>query len=468
MIQVLQEVAAARNIIIKCGSTEIGGYAFCAALNSRSFDLLYEDFPDLQSLIRSVTYLIRGAVFRRKKVSRSSDSFSLRIRPLGELIEMFQTREASRRHDKVFALLGMSSDDPTAAGLLPRYEIPWERLLEQLVRFVLGRQVSVKTWARTETAVIKSKGCILGQVSSEGDSDRDDRQQVDITLKDASGRIGPERKWTFQTSAKPVQVGDLICLLHGASKPTVIRPCKDHFSVIMITVTPPGTESGSVGQPEQPIVSFPRDFLLVWDWERFQGNLQGQEYETLIRSRAAEHLNREVGGYSDKITRLWNAALILEDIGQYKKAAERLRETVEGYDKGSGKEDLRTLTRMEKLALIYKKLEQWEKAEKWFEQVIQARKRVQGADHPDTTSCMANLASTYRDQGHLKEAEKLEAIKDILQRKGDDIIEEEVVKVVRSFDEEVMKLLLDRKGHGVEITEGVVTAAAGNPGAEKE
>jgi len=57
----------------------------------------------------------------------------------------------------------------------------------------------------------------------------------------------------------------------------------------------------------------------------------------------------------------------------------------------------------------------------------------------------------------------LEAMTDILQRKGDDaqIMKEEVVKIARSFDEEVMGLLLDRKGNEVQITEGVVTAAAG-------
>src|ERR1700733_13125913 len=53
---------------------------------------------------------------------------------------------------------------------------------------------------------------------------------------------------------------------------------------------------------------------------------------------------------------------------------------------------------------------------------------------------------------------------DILQRKGDNtqIMKEEVVKIARSFDEEVMRLLLDRKSNEVQITEGVVTAAAEN------
>ena len=53
---------------------------------------------------------------------------------------------------------------------------------------------------------------------------------------------------------------------------------------------------------------------------------------------------------------------------------------------------------------------------------------------------------------------------DILQRKGDDaqIMKEEVVKIARSFDEEVMRFLLDWKGNEVQITEGVVTLAVGN------
>ncbi len=53
LTQVLQEVAAARSILIKCGSTEIDGYAFCEGLNSGSPDLLSEAAPDLRNLIHA-------------------------------------------------------------------------------------------------------------------------------------------------------------------------------------------------------------------------------------------------------------------------------------------------------------------------------------------------------------------------------------------------------------------------------
>ncbi|KAF2193318.1 HET-domain-containing protein [Zopfia rhizophila CBS 207.26] len=55
-IWILQEVAAARRILIMCGPAEIDGYAFCLGL--QSLQTFYKDHPDLHNLVRSVTYLI--------------------------------------------------------------------------------------------------------------------------------------------------------------------------------------------------------------------------------------------------------------------------------------------------------------------------------------------------------------------------------------------------------------------------
>jgi hypothetical protein len=43
---------------------------------------------------------------------------------------MFHTRQASDLRDKVYALLGMSSDNPGKAGLQPDYKISWEKLFQ--------------------------------------------------------------------------------------------------------------------------------------------------------------------------------------------------------------------------------------------------------------------------------------------------------------------------------------------------
>jgi len=58
---------------------------------------------------------------------------------------MYHTRKVSKRLDKVYALLGMSSGDPSAAGLLPNYETLWEEVFRKLVKFSTSNQISVKT-----------------------------------------------------------------------------------------------------------------------------------------------------------------------------------------------------------------------------------------------------------------------------------------------------------------------------------
>jgi hypothetical protein len=40
----------------------------------------------------------------------------------------------------------------------------------------------------------------------------------------------------------------------------------------------------------------------------------------------------------DKATRIWNVAMILDDLGEYEKAEERLREAIEGYEIAFGEE----------------------------------------------------------------------------------------------------------------------------------
>lgn len=247
-------------------------------------------------------------------MSRPSGRFSLHIRPLGELIDMYHAHEATERRDKVFALLGMSSDDPDAIGIFPNYKIPWRQLFQQLVKFLLGGEVSVKTWAETEMAVIEGKGVALGKVSS----NHYGRQQVVITQKGASRHLGPEGRRTVQASAKSIQAGDIVYLLRGASRPIIIRPCKDYFSIVVIAAPLEVTGTKITGTENGQ----PRNLLLVWDWEAFQGDLRGRKYGTILRSQAAGHLGRE--SHFDKTNRLLNTVLILEDVEEYEEAEVRL------------------------------------------------------------------------------------------------------------------------------------------------
>lgn len=124
---------------------------------------------------------------------------------------MYHAHDATDRRDKVFALLGMSSDAPDAikaASLSPNYKVSWEELLKRLVEFILGQEVSVRTRPNQEMAIIEGKGCVLGVVSSA------DEKRVRITPKT---KLLPE-EWDAQPSAKSVRAGDLVCLLKGALK----------------------------------------------------------------------------------------------------------------------------------------------------------------------------------------------------------------------------------------------------------
>jgi tetratricopeptide (TPR) repeat protein len=341
-------------VLVICGPTMIDGYAFCLGVDSlRGF---YEARIDLQSMIRSVTYLIRGAIFRPNYRVSGSGRVSQDICSLGELIDMYHTHEATQRHDKVYALLGMSSDDASKANLLPDYSVPWEEIFQRLIKFLVCEKISVETWGDKETAVIKSKGCILGKVSSvQNDITWNGGQGVNVILNNMSKEPGSRGEWsahwTLLSSAKSIQDEDLICLLQGASKPTIIRLCKDYFAIIMIAATPlESTQTGSEDIKWQKLFQstkvFTRDFLLVWDWKNSLEKLQDLgKYENLIQpnNRVSEHAMTELEGQLDNATRLWNVALILEDAEEHETAQESFQEAIEGYEKAIGEEHPHTL-----------------------------------------------------------------------------------------------------------------------------
>jgi ankyrin repeat protein len=333
-----------------CGPAEIDGYAFCLGLDS--LKEFYESRVELQSLIQSVTYLIRGAIFRRNYVLGRTGRVPQAICTLGELVDMYHNHEATLLPDKVYALLGMSgmsSDDLSKANLLPNYEVKWEELLQRLAKFLLCERISVETWSGKEIAVIKSKGYILGKISSVRNTiSLGGRQGVDVTFKNTSEQLEYlevsnewSAHWTLQPSAKPIRDGDLICFLQGASKPTIIRLRKDHFVIIMIAASPLET-----GQTESEYSKWPklfaRDFLLVWDWKNSSKLQDLGEYDALVRTNdwVSEHFKTGIGGYLNKATRTWNVALILDDIEEYEEAEERLREAIEGYETAFGQKYL--------------------------------------------------------------------------------------------------------------------------------
>lgn len=431
-------------------SIGVDGYAFSTALSSAALDPIYEAAPDLQSLIRPVTYLIRGAMFRQ-----GEEPVRISVRPLGELIDMYHSRQATIRHDKVFALLGMSSD-LLPADLSPDYGIQWHVLFERVVTFLLGTQVTVETPPDTETAAISGRGVVIGKVSSTTQN-RNNQQQVVITLKDTSGRLDTQtdQEWTLPPLARPAQIGDLVCLLAGAVRPTLIRQCGDCFSVIAIA-TPP------LEQEQAAVTSFPLQMLLVWDWEAAQPGAQRRDdYDTVMGYRTQVRPGTKILAHqSSKLDRLWNAASVLDDGEQYEEAAAALLQIIDSREMEFGGENLGTLAAKERLAQVYRRSHEWGAARETLERLIETRKCVQGAHHPDTLRNTEELASTHEEEGTLV-PEKLEAITGIL-RRGTPLGRERVVWIAGSLDAEVLRILFKHRGDEVEVTEDVAKAIAGN------
>ncbi|KOC14041.1 hypothetical protein AFLA70_24g004692 [Aspergillus flavus AF70] len=258
-IWVLQEISAARSILVMCGHFKINGIAFASGLNE--LNLTNTDYASsgLENTVRSITYLMSGAISRPDYVTRPHGMLSL-----GELIDMYHTREATKKHDKVYALLGMSADRFKKADLLPNYQLPWDILLQRVIMSILPQIHSVETWPDKEIAVFQGRG-----------------QRVKISFKESlESKIymatwGTE--WTLQATARSIKEGDLVCLFSGAWKPSIVTMCEDYFAVKVINAV--HRREGKVGivsdmilqeLPQELLQSEKtslREMLLVWNWE---------------------------------------------------------------------------------------------------------------------------------------------------------------------------------------------------------
>lgn len=201
-------------------------------------------------------------------------SKTLCIAPLADLIEMFYDSNATDRRDKVYALLGLRSDYSSTDRLVPNYEKSWARVFSDLVEHILGSNTKSETLEDSEGAVLTATGCTIGFVASVG------RDLIEVETRDVEFRI----QWTLIVHSKEVIENDVVCLLKGSAHPTIIRPCGDHFDIIVVSLssTPriihPSRTSGPIPTPaliptlkqawlSDHEVALRHDFLLIWDWQ---------------------------------------------------------------------------------------------------------------------------------------------------------------------------------------------------------
>ncbi|RBR24704.1 uncharacterized protein FIESC28_02477 [Fusarium coffeatum] len=333
-VWVLQEVAAARHIVVKCGHAEIDGYAFFSGLNA--LELPYENQPGLKPLVMSVAYLAKGAAFRSRCTTSQAGRFSLNICRLAQLVDMYRNRQASDNRDRIYALLGMSSDDPGTSGLLADYDISWAKLFKQLVNSILG-SVPVNTWDDKAVAVIRGKGCVLGQVESvDANIDQNGKQRLKVRRDSPFGLGTNKSHWRLEVSAEPVEAGDVVCLLQGATLPTIIRIHNDYWNIIVIAAASPKRLQVAMSDdkselPQRP-EKFPHEFLLVWDWDLSRdGSKRGTEYEDLMGHLVSQAPQAGLQTDCEKIARFWNNGMAMRDakLLRWSRGEENLRKALE-------------------------------------------------------------------------------------------------------------------------------------------
>ncbi|RDK39718.1 HET-domain-containing protein [Aspergillus phoenicis ATCC 13157] len=230
-IWVLQEVGVARSIMFRCGLAQVNGYSFCEGLSRLKLSLL----PDH---VLTVIPLVRSSIIRPRNSRKLPGNL-----PLGELIDMYHTHFATVPHDKIYALLGLCSDDLETPCLRPNYRLAFSAVVKQIVNYIFMGNHTVAVLPDTNIAVIKGKGWILGHiVSVERSTPLHDYQTIGIGFhENALGMFFKTQwgnKWVIHASATLIQVYDIVCFLHNAPKPTIIRLGKGKISVVVSMATP--------------------------------------------------------------------------------------------------------------------------------------------------------------------------------------------------------------------------------------
>ncbi|KAH0600097.1 hypothetical protein MHUMG1_01093 [Metarhizium humberi] len=419
-IWILQEVAAARHVLIMCQNCVVDGDAFCAGLDALSRTL---ENAVVQNRLLSAVYLIKSAGLRSKQLPNFSKHFSLDICTLGELVDMYHNRKATDIRDKVYALLGMSNDKPD--DLLPDYKISWNILFRRLIQYLIGNQAVIETWDNKETVVLKGKGYVLGKVVSLPTArlwDTDQDMDVELYLGNGPFNLPYWRRWTLRVSAKAVQEGDIICLLEGSSKPTIVRIREDYCAIIAIAVSPriaEPTRGESLDWPRclKRIKAFPHTLLLIWDWEvSWEAGRCVDDYRDFLCSRIIPRLEMETGEYAAKANRLHDVGKLLGCAKRFGDAVKTFRKAVEMYEMARG-----------------------------------------GVVSLPTFDVASEAEGSPQAQ-----AEQWLIMASIWGQKGDFTTEYGFSRIARSIGHSMMRLFLDRYGDEIAITEKAVEAAAQN------
>lgn len=267
----MQEVAAARHTTIRCGHADIGGYTFHKSLKKFNLSEPDKDHSKLQALARSICYLLK-AVHTAQHGMPLSGAFSLNIAPLRELLDKYRNRSASEPIEKIYALLGMASDDPGTAGLFPDYTLSWSEAFQRATLFCICANSSVETRHDQEHGVIQCEGFILGRVQRLAGIELEGR----TTEKELSivwnCEFGQRNSGNYQEMA--IEDDDVVCLPRDEVHPLIIRAHEQHWAIVSTLTCDSGDNVFCFTEEEvaKLVEKDPANLLLVWDWQSYPRN----------------------------------------------------------------------------------------------------------------------------------------------------------------------------------------------------
>ncbi|KAF2828434.1 HET-domain-containing protein, partial [Ophiobolus disseminans] len=138
-VWVTQEVAAARALSILYGNEEMSGVNFARGLQNFSQAFTSED----KAFATYVPALLDLMVWSPTVSTIHHPLPTLNFAPLEEIVEMFHTKEATDQRDKIYALLGLRSDNGSTRVPIPNYLKPWAHVFREFIQFVLGSEAQV-------------------------------------------------------------------------------------------------------------------------------------------------------------------------------------------------------------------------------------------------------------------------------------------------------------------------------------
>jgi hypothetical protein len=229
---------------------------------------------------------------------------SFNVLPLGDLLRLFQGHEATDKRDKIYALLGLSSDNDVSPQLRPDYTKSWSNLFRQVITHVLGSSPLVKTDEDTEQAIIFESGSVLGRVSLGFHDELFVQSPAFGGLFDHMYHW--RAPWSLPHHCGSIKDGDILVFFQNARRPSVIRPCGDHFDIIMISLPSPPIVTVALSPPQPDWEDFNlawadfaqgarrslRKFHLIWDWTDSSDSVNHETLLDQCEDPASESLER--------------------------------------------------------------------------------------------------------------------------------------------------------------------------------